>query len=163
MYLNRQLYMSTTHWHEQLLASLLFGGFQIAEICYYLDCSLSWAIEFSGFCDLGGLLRWGWKQNHESWIIVTKNVRIMNLCFKNLGIMNLCTSALESWITRLWEKLKKMHVWINCVRSRECRIWRFREYNFQNFFRGSVPPGLPLYNSSIRSWQLACFSSNSGG
>ena len=87
----------------------------------------------------------------ESWIIVVKNVRIMNLCFKNLGIMNLCTSARESWITRLWEKLNKMHVSINCVRSRECRIWRFRESNFQTFFRGN-----------IRSWQSACFSSNSG-
>ena len=87
----------------------------------------------------------------ESWIIVAKNVRIMNLCFKNLGIMNLCTSARESWITRLWEKLNKIHVWINCVRSRECRIWRFRESNFQTFFRGN-----------IRSWQSACFSSNSG-
>ena len=76
----------------------------------------------------------------ESWIIVAKNVRIMNLCFKNLGIMNLCTSARESWITRLWEKLNKMHVSINCVRSRECRIWRFRESNFQTFFRGSMPP-----------------------
>ena len=29
-------------------------------------------------------------------IILTKHVRIMNLCFKNLGIMNLCTSARES-------------------------------------------------------------------
>ena len=66
----------------------------------------------------------------ESWIIVAKNVRIMNLCFKNLGIMNLCTSARESWIT----------ISINCVRSRECRIWRFRESNFQTFFRGSMPP-----------------------
>ena len=77
----------------------------------------------------------------ESWIIVAKNVRIMNLCFKNLGIMNLCPSARESWITRLWEKLNKMHVSINCVRSgRECKIWRFRESNFQTFFRGNMPP-----------------------
>ena len=75
----------------------------------------------------------------ESWIIAAKHVRIMNLCFKNLGIMNLCTSARESWITRLWEKLNKIHVWINCVRSRECRIWRFRESNFQKFFRGTCP------------------------
>ena len=67
----------------------------------------------------------------ESWIIVTKHVRIINLCFKNLGIMNLCTSARESWITRLWEKLNKIHGWINCVRSRECRIWRLQESNFQ--------------------------------
>ena len=27
-----------------------------------------------------------------SWIIVTKHVRIMNLCFKNMGIMTLYTS-----------------------------------------------------------------------
>ena len=52
----------------------------------------------------------GWKRNHESWIIVTKHVRIMNFCFKNLGIMNLCTSARESWVTRLWswERLNKI-------------------------------------------------------
>ena len=86
------------------------------------------------------LLYRGWKRNHESWIIVTKHVRIMNLCFKNLGIMNLCTSARESWITRLWEKLNKIHVWINCVRSRECRIsWRFRESNFQDFSWETCP------------------------
>ena len=44
----------------------------------------------------------------ESWIMNHTHktyVRIMNLCFKNLGIMNLCTSARESWITILWEKL----------------------------------------------------------
>ena len=81
----------------------------------------------------------GWKRNHESCTIATKHVRIMNLCFKNLGIMNLCTSARESWIKRLWEKLNKIHVWINCVRSRECRIWRFRESNFQKFFQGTCP------------------------
>ena len=81
----------------------------------------------------------------------------MNLCFKNLGIMNLCTSARESWITRLWEKLNKIHVWINCVRSRECRIWRLRESSFQKFFRGTCPR-TPLYNSCIRGWQSACFS-----
>ena len=86
------------------------------------------------------LLYRGWKRNHESWIIVTKHVRIMNLCFKNLGIMNLCTSARESWITRLWEKLNKIHVWINCVRSRECRIsWRFRKSNFQDFSWETCP------------------------
>ena len=45
--------------------------------------------------------------------------------------MNLCTSAQESWITRLWEKLNKIEVWINCVRSRECKIWRFRPSDFQ--------------------------------
>ena len=95
----------------------------------------------------------------ESWIIVTKHVRIMNLCFKNLGIKNLCTSARESWITRLWEKLNKIHVWINCVRSRECRIWRLRESSFQKFFRGTCPR-TPLYNSCIRGWQSACFSNN---
>ena len=63
----------------------------------------------------------------------------MSLCFKNLGIMNLCTSARESWITRLWEELNKIHVWINCVRSRECRIWRFRVSNFQIFSGGTCP------------------------
>ena len=67
----------------------------------------------------------------------------MNLCFKNLGIMNLCTSARESWIARLWEKLNKIHVWVNCVRSRECRIWRLRESNFQTFFPVEHAPGAP--------------------
>ena len=52
----------------------------------------------------------GVEWNHASWIILTKHVRIMNLCFKNLGIMNLCSSARESWIMRLWEKLNKIHV-----------------------------------------------------
>ena len=83
----------------------------------------------------------------------------MNLCFKNLGIMNLCTSARESWITRLWEKLNKIHVWINCVRSRECRIWLLRESNFQKFFRGTFP-WTPLYNWCNRGWQSACFTNN---
>ena len=86
----------------------------------------------------------GWKRNHESCTIATKHVRIMNLCFKNLGIMNLCTSARESWITRLWEKLNKIHVWINCVRSRECRIWRFNsEGPILIFFSGETCPRTP--------------------
>ena len=63
----------------------------------------------------------------------------MNLCFKNLGIINLCISARESWKTRFWEKLNKIHVWINCVRSRECRIWRFRGSNFQIFSGDTCP------------------------
>ena len=79
----------------------------------------------------------GRKRNHESRTKNTKHVRIMNLCFKNLGITNLCISARESWKTRLWEKLKKILVWINCVRSRECRIWRFRGSNFQIFSGGT--------------------------
>ena len=57
--------------------------------------------------------------------------------------MNLCTSARESWITRLWEKLNKIHVWINCVRSSECRTWRFLGSNFQKFFGGSMLPDPP--------------------
>ena len=83
----------------------------------------------------------------------------MNLCFKNLGIMNLCTSARESWIKKLWEKLNKIHVWINCVRSRECRIWLLRVINFQTFSRGTCP-WTPLYNSCNWGWQSACFSNN---
>ena len=102
----------------------------------------------------GGIMNHGYKKckNHGSQV-----------CFKNLGIMNLCTSARESWITRLWEKLNKMHVWINCVRARECGIWRFRESrNFQKFSGEQAPgPPPPLYNSSIQGWQSACFSSNS--
>ena len=31
----------------------------------------------------------------------------------------------------------------NCVRSRECRTWRFRDSNFQKIFRGSMPPHPP--------------------
>ena len=67
----------------------------------------------------------------------------MNLCFKNLGIMNLCTSARESWITRLWEKLNKIHVWINCVRSRECRGYGVSEGPIFNFFSGGTCPWTP--------------------
>ena len=52
-----------------------------------------------------------------------------------------------------------MHVWISCVRSRECRIWRFRESSFPKFFPGSMSPD-PLYNSVNRGWYSACFSSN---
>ena len=89
----------------------------------------------------------------------------MNLCFKNLGIMNLCTSALN------WQKLNKiryMNKWMNCVGSRECRIWHFRESNFQKAFFGGAyprtppppPPLLPLYNSCIRGWPSFSFSSN---
>ena len=81
-----------------------------------------------------GIMNHGYKKckNHGSQV-----------CFKNLGIMNLFTSARESWITRLWEKLNKMHIWINCVRARECGIWRFRDSNFQKCFRGSKPPDHP--------------------
>ena len=77
-----------------------------------------------------GIMNHGYKKckNHGSQV-----------CFKNLGNMNLCTSARESWTTRLWEKLNKMHVWINCVRARECGIWRFRESNFQKIFLWASP------------------------
>ena len=68
----------------------------------------------------------------ESWIFVLKTWESW-----------IFTSARESRITRLWEKLNKIHVWINCVRSRECRIWRFRESNFQNFFSGGTCPRTP--------------------
>ena len=90
-----------------------------------------------------------WKRNHESWIIkVTKHIRIIKLySFKNLGIMNLCTSARESRIivTRLWEKLNKIHVWINCVLSRWCMIWRFRDSpQVSSFFSGAACPQISL-------------------
>ena len=77
--------------------------------------------------------------NHESWIIVTKNVRIMNLCFKNLGIRNPCTSAQESWITRLWEKL---NIWI--LRSIQgIQDMAFPRVQFSNIFRGEYASGPP--------------------
>ena len=57
----------------------------------------------------------------------------------------------ENW------KLNEIDVWINCVRSRECRICRFRESNF-HFFSGGACPRTPLYNSCIRGWQYTCFS-----
>ena len=44
--------------------------------------------------------------------------------------------------TENW-KLNKIDVWINCVRSRECRICRFRESNFQFFFPGEHAPEPP--------------------
>ena len=83
-----------------------------------------------------GIMNHGYKKckNHGSQV-----------CFKNLGIMNLCTSARESWITRLWEKLNKMHVWINCVRSRECGIWRFRGSKFWKNFPGEHATPYPPY------------------
>ena len=86
----------------------------------------------------------------KSWIIVKKHITIMNLCFKNMGIIH--TSARESWITRLWEKLIKIHVWINCVRPRECSIWRFWESNFQFPFSGGACPRTPLPPYIIRAF-----------
>ena len=69
----------------------------------------------------------------DSWIIVTKVARIMNLC----------TSAQESWITRLWENLNKIDVSINCVRSREWKIWRFRpSAMIFRFFSWGAYPGM---------------------
>ena len=90
-----------------------------------------------------------WKENHESWIIVTKHARIMNLC--TLGIMTKRDS--EKSPTKYTHKLV-------AFRSRECGIWRFRESIFQNFFPGEVCTRTPVYNSCIRGCQSACFSSN---
>ena len=52
------------------------------------------------------------------------------------GIVN---NETEDW------KFIKIDEWINCVRSRECRICRFRESNFQLFFLGehAHAPGPP--------------------
>ena len=125
------------------------GGAVVRALASH-QCGPGSNLGVNAICELSLLFR-GWKGNHESWIIVTKHVRIMNFCFKNLRIINLCTSARESWITRLWEKLNKIHVWINCVRSREYRSWRFR---------GELRSRTPLYNSCIQGWQSACFSNN---
>ena len=84
----------------------------------------------------------------------------MNLCFRNLRIMNLCTSARESWTTRLCEKLNKIHVWINFVRSQGTQDVAFTRVQFSKFFSGGTCPRTPLYNSCIRGWQSACFSNN---
>ena len=46
--------------------------------------------------------------------------------------------------TENW-KLNTIAVWTNCVRSRECRVCRFRESNFFFFF-GAACPRTPLYN-----------------
>ena len=106
-----------------------------------------WAMDFTP--PIWGIR--GWKRNRESKL--KKHITIMNLCFKNMGIIH--TSARESWITRLWEKRFKIHVWINCVRPRECSLWRFWESNFQFPFSGGACPRTPLpplYNSCIRGW-----------
>ena len=79
---------------------------------------------FVSFINLHDLHIRGWKRNYESWIIVTKLVRITNLC----------TWARESWKTRVWEKLNKIDVWINGVRSSECRTWHFRESRIFKYF-----------------------------
>ena len=70
----------------------------------------------------------GVEWNHASWIILTKHVRIMNFCFKKSllfgsGIMN----------NKILRKAQQNTRKISCVRSRECRIWRFRESNFPKF------------------------------
>ena len=54
-----------------------------------------------------------------------------------------------SWVTRLWEKLNKIHVWINCVRSSKCWIWRFRGSNFQTFFGGEYVFGPPCITNAF--------------
>ena len=54
-----------------------------------------------------------------------------------------------SWVTRLWEKLNKIHVWINCVRSSKCWIWRFRGSNFQTFFGGEYVLGPPCITNAF--------------
>ena len=61
--------------------------------------------------------------------------------------------------TENW-KLNKIDLWINCVRSRECRICRFQKFNFNFFFFGGACPRTPLYNSYIWDWQYTCFSSD---
>ena len=38
-----------------------------------------------------------------------------------------------------------MHVWINCVRSRECGIWRFRGSKFWKIFPGQHATPYPPY------------------
>ena len=74
----------------------------------------------------------GVEWNHASWIILTKHVRIMNLCFKNLGIMNLLFGS-GIMNNKTLRKAQQNTRKISCVRSRECRIWRFRESNFPKF------------------------------
>ena len=76
----------------------------------------------------------GVEWNHASWIILTKHVRIMNLCFKNLGTMNLCSSARESWIMRLWEKLNKIHVKVDAFDPGNAGYGVSESPIFQNFY-----------------------------
>ena len=61
------------------------------------------------------------------------------------------TSVRKSAITSLWEKLNKIHVWINCIRSRECRLWRFWESNYQKFFPGEHAAGSPYIICAFRT------------
>ena len=49
----------------------------------------------------------------------------MNLCFKNLGISGSGIMNNET-LREAQQNTRKS----SCVRSRECRIWRFRESNF---------------------------------
>ena len=94
----------------------------------------------------------GWKRNHESWIILTKYVRILNLCFKNLGIMNLCTSPRESWIMRLREKVNKIHVYkLVAFDPGNTGYGVSESLIFQNL-PGEACSRTPLYNSWNRAW-----------
>ena len=62
-------------------------------------------------------------RNHESLFLKTCIGNHESLYF-GLGTMNNET---------LRKARQNRLIWINCVRSRECRIWRFRESNFQIF------------------------------
>ena len=102
----------------------------------------------------------GWKRKYESWIITTKHLRIMNLCF-NLEIMNLCTLARESLITRLWEKLNKIHVWISCVWSLQgMQNMEFPRVQFLNIFPGGGG-ACPRAPCIIRAFGLVSYKNNS--
>ena len=63
----------------------------------------------------------GWRWRVTSW----RGIACKWLWKQRTGIMN---NEAENW------KLNKIDAWINCVRSRECRICRFWESNFQFFF-----------------------------
>ena len=133
-----------------MLVYYLQGIFPIKWTVFFMNQSkIIKSISSAPHYNLHDLHIRGWKRNHESWIIVTKLVRIVNLC----------TWARESWKTRVWEKLNKIDVWINCVRSNECRTWHLRESRKFKYFSGGTCPWAP-YNSCIRDWQSARFSSN---
>ena len=78
---------------------------------------------------------------------VTKHIKIMNFCLKKLGnyepLYVGSAGIISNGTLRKAQQNTRMN-YRNCVRSSECRIWRFRGSNFQTFFGGSMPQDPPV-------------------
>ena len=94
-----------------------------------------------------------WKGNHESWIIVTKHARIMNLC--TLGIMTKRDS--EKSPTKYRHKLVAFD-------PGNAGYGVSESLSFKKFFPGKYAPGLPYIirafgadNPLASPWPVTCY------